>query len=107
MESTFFENNRLTSIEDETEISQPTSENLKLQYKLKSFQQNLARLKTTTGASGKCWKLLENDRIELENVLISFKSQIDQLQKELQTKQARLETYENKNNALMKCKSLS
>merc|ERR1712131_407689 len=76
--STFCEDNRLISIVDEIEISEK-SENRKYEYKLKSFQQNLARFEIKNGASGKCWKLLENDRIELENELISCKSQIDQL----------------------------
>ena len=66
------------------------------------------RLKTENGASGKCWKLLENDRIELENMIISFKVRIDQLETtgekfkiELKKKQAQLEIFEKQNNALI------
>ena len=59
------------------------------------------------GAAGKCWKLLENDRIELENELISCKSRNDQLDiekrknhAELLEKQAQIESFETKNNDL-------
>ena len=96
---------------DETEMSKSKSENQKYEYKLKSFQQNLARLKIENGASGKCWELLENDRIELENELTSCKSRIEQLemenrrleqkcQNESQEKQAQLEILEKQNNQL-------
>ena len=70
------------------------------------------------GAAGKCWKLLENDRIELENELISCKSRNDQLDieklknhAELLEKQAQIESFETKNNdltlenELINCKS--
>ena len=110
----FCENNRLTSIVDEAELSGSTNDYRKLQYKMEYFQQNLARLKTINGAAGKCWKLLENDRIELENELISCKSRIDQLeldnqrleikenenQAELLRKQAKIESFEKQNNEL-------
>ena len=109
LKSTFCEDKRLISIVDEIEISEK-SENRKHEYKLKSFQQNLARFEIKNGASGKCWKLLENDRIELENELITCKSQIDQLKTDNQRledqskgKQAKLDKYEKEINALMKC----
>ena len=96
---------------DETEISKSKSENQKYENKLKSFQQNLARLKIKNGASEKCWELLENDRIELENELISCKSRNNQLEraelnlkKEFQEKQAQLEIFQKQNSALIKCK---
>ena len=70
----------------------------------------MARFEIKYGASGKCWKLLENDRIELENELRTCKSQIDQLKTDNQRledqckgKQAKLDKYEKEINALMKC----
>ena len=87
------------------------NENRKLEYKIKRYQKNLARLTTENGAA-------ENERIELENELLTCKSRNDQLesdirrleiqnkkyQTELQAKQAQLETYEKEKNALIKCK---
>ena len=101
----------MSSIVDENEISKSKSENQKYEYKLISFQQNLARLKIKNGASGKCWDLLENDRIELENELTSSKSRIEQLemenrrlehkcQNESQEKLTQLEILEKQNNQL-------
>ena len=115
--SMFCENNRLTSIVDEAEISGSTNDHRKLEYKMEYFQQNLARLKTVNGAAGKCWKLLEIDRIELENELISCKSRIDQLeldnqlleikanenQAESQELQAQLKRSEQEKQTLVKC----
>ena len=107
------ENNDFNELNEEQydEISKSKSENQKYENKLKSFQQNLARLKIKNGASEKCWELLENDRIELENELISCKSRNNQLEraelnlkKELQEKQAQLEIFQKQNSALIKCK---
>ena len=91
---------------NESVILEPKGEIRK--YKLKSFQQNLMRLKIENGASGKCWKLLENDRIELENILKSCKFRIDQLETaenkfkiELEYKQVQLEKFEKQNNDLI------
>ena len=150
MNSIFWANNRPTSTEDETstknsyyprsdtetEISGENSEqsaeiiedqiknfelskielkneNRKLEYQIKRYQKNVARLTTENGAA-------ENERIELENELLTCKSRIDQLesdirlleiqkkkyQTESQEKQAQLEKYETENNALIKCKLL-
>ena len=147
MKSTFWANNRPTSTEDETsteisyypkseteteaECEQPEenidnqikklelskielkNENRKLEYKIKRYQKNLARLTTENGAG-------ENERIELENELLTCKSRNDQLesdvrlleikkkkyQTESQEKQAQLEKYEKDNNAMIKCKLL-
>ena len=150
MNSIFWANNRPTSTEDETstensyyprsdtetEISgenseQPAeiiedqienfelskielkNENRRLEYQIKRYQKNVARLTTENGAA-------ENERIELENELLTCKSRIDQLesdirlleiqkkkyQTESQEKQAQLEKYEKENNALIKCKLL-
>ena len=107
------ENNDFNELNEEQydEISKSKSENQKYENKLKSFQQNLARLKIKNGASEKCWELLENDRIELENELISCKSRNNQLEraelnlkKELQEKQVQLEIFQKQNSALIKCK---
>ena len=55
--------------------------------------------------------MLENDRIELENELITCKSQIDKLKTDIQRledqskeKQAKLDKYEKEINAFIKCK---
>ena len=88
------------------------NENRKLEYRIKRYQKNLARLTTENGAG-------ENERIELENELLTCKSRIDQLeidnrlleiekkkyQTESQEKQAQLEKYE-KVLELTKCKLL-
>ena len=79
---------------DETEIKESKNVEKKLEYKIKSFQNNLAMLKTKHGATGKCWELLEIDRIDLENELMSLKSRVDKLETDLQEKQVQLETYE-------------
>ena len=90
------------------------SENRKLEYKIKRYQKNLARLTTENGAA-------ENERIELENELLNCKSHNDKIesenrllkmqkkkyQTESQKKQAQLETYQKENNALIKCKVFS
>ena len=89
------------------------SENRKLEFEIKRFQEKLARLTTENGAA-------EDTRIKLENELLTCKSRNDQLeddirlleiqknkyQTELQEKQAQVETYEKENNALIKCKLL-
>ena len=87
------------------------NENRKLEYTIKRYQKNLARLTTENGAA-------ENERIELENELLACKSHNDQLesdfrileiekmkyQTESKGKQAQLDTYEKQNHALIKCK---
>ena len=88
---------------DETEIKGSKNAERKLEYKIKSFQNNLARLKTKHGATGKCWKLLEIDKIELENELISLKSRVDKLETDLQEKEVQLETYQKEKRAMIKC----
>ena len=112
--SLFCENNRLTSRFHDVEMSEPINDRRKLEYKMKHFQQNLNRLKVENGASGKFWKLLENDRNELENELISCKSRIDQLESdnrrleikanenhtEVLRKQEQIEFFEAQNNEL-------
>ena len=89
------------------------NENRKLEFQIKRYQKNLARLTTENGAA-------ENERIELESELLTCKSRNDQLesdvrlleiqkkkyQTESQEKQAQLEKYEKENNALVKCKLL-
>ena len=90
------------------------NENRKLEYQIKRYQKkNVARLTTENGAA-------ENERIELENELLTCKSRIDQLESDIQLleiqkkkyqteskeKQAQLETYQTENNALKKCKLL-
>ena len=87
------------------------NENRKLEYKIKRYQTNLARLTAENGAA-------ENERIDLENELLNCKSHIDQLENDIQLlqiqknkyqiesqeKQAQLETCEKEKNALIKCK---
>ena len=87
------------------------NENRKLEFKIKRFQTNLARLTAENGAA-------ENERIDLENELLNCKSHIDQLESDIQLlqiqknkyqiesqeRQAQLETYEKERNALIKCK---
>ena len=88
------------------------SENRKLEFEIERIQEKLVILTTELGAS-------ESSRIRLENKLINCYSRIDQLetdnrqfeirennyQKELQEKQALLETYQNQNE-LIECKLL-
>ena len=87
------------------------NENRKLEYKIKRYQSNLARLTAENGAA-------QNERIDLENELLACKSRSDQLESDIQLleiqkkkyqteskeKQAQLETYEKERNALVKCK---
>ena len=89
------------------------SENRKLEFEIKRFQEKSARLTTENGAAA-------DTRIKLENELLTCKSRIDQLeddirlleiqknkyQTESQEKQAQLEKYQKENNALIKCKLL-
>ena len=133
-DETSTENSYYPKSETETEISEPKNdpptetledqirnlelsknelknENRKLEYKIKRFQTNLARLTAENGAA-------ENERIDLENELLNCKSTIDMLesdnrrletqkkkyQTESQEKQAQLETCEKEKNALIKCK---
>ena len=66
------------------------------------------RLKTENGASGKCWKLLENDRIELEEIIKTYTVRIDELERaentfknDLEDKQAQLEKLEKQSKGLI------
>ena len=88
---------------DETEIKESKNAERKLEYKIKSFQNNLASLKTKYGATGKCWELLEIDKIELENELMSLKSRVDKLETDLQEKQVQLAKCEKEKRALINC----
>ena len=86
------------------------SENRKLEYRIKRFQEKLARLTTEIGAA-------EDIRIQMENELVNCKSRIDQLESgnrllemqknkyrtESQRNQAQLETNQKEKNALIKC----
>ena len=67
------------------------SENRKLEYKIKRFQEKMARLTTENGAA-------EGSRIQLENDLINCHSRIDQLVTENRRLEIKEKKYQNKLN---------